>query len=447
MFRKAILLASLLIATVVFYSLHSVPSDQAQFHPTVLEDFENNDTRAAAPLVLAPPLRTSGRYIVDNDGQRVKLASINWYGASDIFHVAGGLDIRHRDEIAATIRSMGFNSVRFPYSDQMVMENRIIPVELIAANLDLLDDYDLKQPHKELHLQKNNDITGPRALDVFNACVESLTKAGLAVIINDHITNAHWCDGFNLCDSSWKNDHLGFCKIKQTTESWIANWQTIMRPFIDNPLVVGADLRNEPRGLWGTMTWNSWATAAEKASEALLEMQPNWLMIVEGTSSANDCSGAKARPVELSLPNRLVYSAHVYSWSGWGSIPSVPYSKRPYESFAKDMHRKWGYLLDNDIAPVWVGEFGTNSDADDQGARHYWESLMKSLTSYDADWGYWALNPRKPENNDIESYGLLMDDWKTPVKDWRLASLQKLMKASKLEGQAMQYIATNLRRI
>lgn len=407
-------MASLIVAIVVFYSLHSTSPEQPEFHQAVLDDFEI-DTRAAAPLVLAPPLQTSGRHILDNDGKRVKLASINWYGASDIFFVAGGLDVRHRDEISATIRSMGFNSVRFPYSDQMVIENPVVPVEHIAANLDLLDGYDLKHPHDGLHLHKN-DVSGPRALDVFNACVESMTKAGLAVIINDHITNADWCDGFNLCDSSWKNDHLGFCKIKQTTETWIENWLTIMRPFVENPLVVGCDLRNEPRGIWGTMSWSNWAIAAEKASEALLEMQPDWLMIVEGmqrnhsyrlladirsgTSSANDCSGARGRPVELSVSNRLVYSSHVYSWSGWGTLPSVPYSKRPYESFAKDMRRKWGYLLENDVAPVWVGEFGTPSEAD-AGAHHYWESLMKSLTDYDADWGYWALNPRKPLNNDV----------------------------------------------
>lgn len=297
MARRTILLASLLFAVTVLWSLHSVPSGQAQPHQIVLDD---GDVKIGvkAPLVTSPPLRTSGEYnprdrfssclfrssgrqIVDNDGERVKLASINWYGASDILFAAGGLDVRHRDDIAATIREMGFNSVRFPYSDQMVLENPIIPVEIIAANLDLLDDYELKQRRDGSNLH-DGEVTGPRALDVFNACVRSMTEAGLAVIINNHITNAHWCDGMNLCDSSWKNDHLGFCKIKQTTQSWIDNWKTIMEPFVDNPLVVGCDLRNEPRGIWGTMTWGSWATAVEQASEALLAMQPDWLMVVEG---------------------------------------------------------------------------------------------------------------------------------------------------------------------
>jgi hypothetical protein len=143
----------------------------------------SHDAFSAAPD-FAPPLRTAGRHIVDANGERVKLASVNWYGASDIYFVPGGLDFRHRDEIAATIRKMGFNSVRFPYSDQMVIENPVVALEHISANLDLLDDYDLGQA--------DNGMQGPRALDVFNACVTSMTNAGLAVVINDHITNAHW---------------------------------------------------------------------------------------------------------------------------------------------------------------------------------------------------------------------------------------------------------------
>jgi hypothetical protein len=283
--RTALLIISLILGVITYNSLRSVPPDEVPDTQFVLPDVDLN---IRAPLVLAPPLRTSGRHIVDANGTRVKLASVNWYGASDIYFVAGGLNVRHRDEIAATIKEMGFNSVRFPYSDQMVVENPIIDPEYLSANLDLFDGYDLRQ---DADSRKADSGQGPRALDVFNACVKAMTDTGLAVIINDHITNAAWCDGMNLCDSSWKNDQLWpFCKIQQTTQSWIENWKTIMKPFVDNPLVIGADLRNEPRGVWGTMTWKKWAEAAEQASEALLKMQPEWLMFVEGTSSANDCA-------------------------------------------------------------------------------------------------------------------------------------------------------------
>ena len=330
-----------------------------------------------------------------------------------------GLDFRHRTEIAGTIREMGFNSVRFPYSDQMVIENPIVDSAHIGANLDLLDGFNPSD------IDSTENPGGARALDVYRACVEAMTDAGLMVIPNNHITNAHWCDGKNLCDASWKNDQYGpICKIKQTTESWIDHWKIIMEPYVDNSLVIGADLRNEVRGLWGTMNWNMWATAAEEASEALLKMQPNWLMFVEGISSANDCSGARTRPVILSVPDRVVYSSHVYQWSGWSSL--VPYGKRPYPSFALDMERNWGYLLRGNIAPVWVGEFGS-AHKGGGGAHNYWNNLMRYLREIDADWGYWALNPHKPVQYGPETYGLLMDDWKTPIEDWRTDDLKGLM--------------------
>jgi endoglucanase len=55
----------------------------------------------------------------------------------------------------------------------------------------------------------NQDLIGLRALDVYVAVVESLTEAGIAVIPNNHITQAAWCCGINLCDTAWESDHLG----------------------------------------------------------------------------------------------------------------------------------------------------------------------------------------------------------------------------------------------
>jgi endoglucanase len=55
------------------------------------------------------------------------------------------------------------------------------------------------------------------------------------------------------------------------------------------------------------MPWDSWATAAERAGNELLELRADWLMFVEGTSSANDLSGVRTRPVILNTPHRVVY--------------------------------------------------------------------------------------------------------------------------------------------
>lgn len=357
-----------------------------------------------------PPFHTQGRHILDAVGVQVKLASINWYGASDTDFVPGGLEVRHRDEIARLIRDLGFNSVRLPYADEIVVNNPIVDSKVIAANQDLL-----------------RDGAPPLSLEVFHAVVESLTAAGLLVIVNNHITQATWCCGINPCDLSWRNDWFGggwLCRIPQTEEGWIANWETVMRPLVSNPLVLGADLRNEVRGLWGTMHWAVWAAAAEKASERLLALNPQWLMFVEGISSANDLSGVRARPVQLSVPGRVVYSAHVYKWSGWGS--GRPFARRSYEDFAEEMWRNWGYLLAQDVAPVWVGEMGApEHPSATPGDSNYWQHLVRFLAAVDAGWGYWALNARKA-SGEWEGYGLVGDDWESVRWDYRLDDLRRL---------------------
>ena len=40
------------------------------------------------------PLGTSGRWIVDSAGNRVRLACVNWYGAHMELYVVGGLQVR-----------------------------------------------------------------------------------------------------------------------------------------------------------------------------------------------------------------------------------------------------------------------------------------------------------------------------------------------------------------
>ncbi|KAM7223155.1 endoglucanase E1 [Rhypophila decipiens] len=347
------------------------------------------------------PLRTQGRNIVDQNGRRFKLSSVNWYGASDELFIPGGLDVEHRDTIAATIRSLGFNSVRLPYSDEMVISNPTILPHLVSANPDLI---------------------GLRAMDILEKCVEALTDAGIAVIVNNHITTATWCCGADPCDAGWANDHLGpLCRVKQTEDEWIEHWETVMERFVDNPLVIGADLRNEVRGVWGTMTWDRWATAAERAGNALLKINPDWLIVVGGTESGNDLRRVRKRPVKLDIDNRVVYSAHVYAWSGWGSSEGR-YAKRSYPSFVKAMRINWAYLVEGNEAPVWIGEFGA-PHIPSKGDANYWTNLLRFLKSLDADFGYWAINPRKPKDNEKESYSLVKDDWVTPVLDYRMKDM------------------------
>jgi aryl-phospho-beta-D-glucosidase BglC (GH1 family) len=67
-------------------------------------------------MSIKTPLSVSGRFIVDACGNRVKLCGVNWAGAHQDDMAPGGLDYRHRDQIATQIAAWGFNSVRFPFA-------------------------------------------------------------------------------------------------------------------------------------------------------------------------------------------------------------------------------------------------------------------------------------------------------------------------------------------
>jgi endoglucanase len=112
------------------------------------------------------PLSTSGRFIVDARGRRVRLAGVNWYGASEDFGVPAGLDRTHRRTLARNIARHGFNCVRFPFSLWMTEQTRPVPDQYVAAN---------------------HDLRGSTPMGVYDACVRALTDEGLIVIPNCHL--------------------------------------------------------------------------------------------------------------------------------------------------------------------------------------------------------------------------------------------------------------------
>jgi Cellulase (glycosyl hydrolase family 5) len=129
---------------------------------------------------IATPLSTRGRFIVDANGRRVRLAGVNWIGAHMDDGVAPGLDRVPRGALAKTIARLGFNCVRFPFSVWMTRLTSPVPDRYLAANPDLY---------------------GSTPLQVYDACVAALTCASLIVIPNCHMLSAGWC-----CANDDRND-------------------------------------------------------------------------------------------------------------------------------------------------------------------------------------------------------------------------------------------------
>ena len=83
--------------------------------------------------MVAPPLSTSGRFIVDAHGMRVRLAGVNWYGASEDLGIPAGLDRTPRSALAKLIAAQGFNCVRFPFSIWMTGQTTAVPAQYLRG--------------------------------------------------------------------------------------------------------------------------------------------------------------------------------------------------------------------------------------------------------------------------------------------------------------------------
>jgi endoglucanase len=354
-----------------------------------------------APLP-ALPLQTTSRWIVDAHGKRFKLASVNWYGAEELDHVVAGLDINDLHVIAASIRKLGFNSVRLPLSNEMVELDPVIDPARLSANPSLV---------------------GLTALGVLDAVIAALAHEGLVVILDDHVSRADWC-----CSDTDGNG-LWF-QTAYPESSWLADWRTLATRYLNQPAVVGVDLRNELRPANGqTPTWGvpsggdatlDWHAAAERGGNAVLGVNAALLVFVEGLNYANDLTGAYSLPVQLAVANRLVYSAHDYSFDHSGLTSA--------SALDTTLGDNWGYLLGQGqpyTAPVWVGEFGTchTSDTcvDDTSGQGFWfNAFTQYLAGADIDWSYWALNGTEARGTGRtlgaeETYGVLNLTWSAPA--------------------------------
>lgn len=332
-------------------------------------DADGLDTAdASLPPYPALPLQTQGRFIVDQVGRRVRLTGVNWNGGHQEFFVPTGLDYHTPDEIAQALVQLGINSVRLTWSNQMV-ETRPMPDPAYVAGY-------------PAGAQMNS-------LEVFDAVLKALTDAGILVILNNHTSDSVWCCSDDDGNGLWYTQTY-------PEEAWIADWVALAQRYADNPLVVGADLRNELRqgAQWSAdaAPTYDWPSAAERAAEAVLAVRPDWLIFVEGIKYAASLEGVKQRPIELSVPNKLVYSVHEYSWFTANLMPDS-------SSYAMVLDGLWGYLLDAPYeVPVWVGEFGTCNTC----WRDAWvQKFADYMANRQLDWCLW------PIFGDADGWGLL----------------------------------------
>ncbi|HUO27663.1 MAG TPA: cellulase family glycosylhydrolase [Bryobacteraceae bacterium] len=350
------------------------------------------------------PLHTAHHWIVDARGNRVKLAGVNWYGADNIEFSVGGLAYAPLAAIAHEVKAMGFNSVRIPWSNQLVETNPRVPDYAVAAN---------------------PELKGKRALEVLDLTIDALAREGVYVILDNHVSRADWC--------CYKGDGNALWHSPAYPEaSWLADWRLMAKRYKHQPAVIGADLRNELRfdAAWGGKDPAlDWHAAAERGGNAVLEENPNLLIFVEGIDYALDLTGFARLPVKLAVPDRLVYSAHDYPFSHQGI--------RSYDDYVRIAKSKWAFLRQETDAPLWIGEFGTCQeprclDSSDPKQEGFWfQNFIRFLRETDLDWCYWPLNGTELSGHsrkfgDPEDYGVLNPTYTGPASQQMLRLLQSV---------------------
>jgi aryl-phospho-beta-D-glucosidase BglC (GH1 family) len=358
------------------------------------------------PTPIFSILSTDGRQIVDEDGNAVRLRSVNWFGAEGTNYTPHGTWIRRYTAIIDDIASMGFNCIRMPFSGAF-------------------RNTSLTPPPSAIDFALNPEFTGKTSLEIMDLILDYCETKGLYVFLDHHRRAAGaGADGWPI-DGSY------------TEAMWHETWGVMATRYASHPVVIGADVHNEPH----SGTWDAWNTLATDCGDYIHTIAPNWLILVEGVGHIGDdhywwggqLKGVLTNPVVLAQPNKLAYSPHEYGQSvgsqAWLSrdtpVPGYPDNLRAI------WQQYWGFIFEDDIAPIIIGEMGGHFGVDGNGM------LTKPYAVYETQWmqklvrylngelttdgvnelapdeegmsfAYWSYNP-----NSGDTGGLVYDNWIT----------------------------------
>ncbi|MCS5715485.1 cellulase family glycosylhydrolase [Herbiconiux sp. CPCC 205716] len=352
---------------------------------------------AAAPAQAATLpgwLHTSGAQIVTASNTPYVVKAAAWFGMETSNCAPHGLWSISLDAGMAQIASMGFNTIRLPFSNECLAQ--------AAPN--------------SINEQVNPGLSSLTVLQLLDRVVARANAYGLNVILDRHRP-----------DSGGQSELWYTGRYSEAT--WIADWKALATRYKSNPAVIGFDLHNEPHGTacWGCGDASrDWQAAATRAGNAVLAVNPKLLIVVEGVERQTDGSstwwggglaGVASKPVTLSVANRVVYSPHDY--------PSTVFAQSWFQAadypanLPAVWEKNWGFIATKKIAPVLLGEFGTKLETSSD--QQWLAKLVDYLATKKLSFAYWSFNP-----NSGDTGGLVRDDWTTP-QTAKLTALRPLL--------------------
>ncbi len=378
--------------------------------------------------------------VVDMEGHEVWMTGVNWFGynvGSQIFDGAWSANVNHCLDLIA---DHGFNLLRVPMSTEILLQWKAGKPDPIIK----LNEYE----NPELTIEGEVGGTPMYSFDIWNKVVGWCKEKGIKIMIDIHCatTNAAGHNYALWYDSNYSmNDWL-------TALSWFSEY------YKDDDTVIAIDLKNEPHGKtddgifakWdGSSDDNNWRYAAERGAKACLDQNPNLLIMVEGievypkfeegedwNSHSVDYTrypwspyhgawwganfrGAKDYPVDLGEhQSQLVYSPHDYGPLVWeqdwfhleGTKPNWTSYKFDRKSLLDEYWRDtWAYLVEDNIAPLLMGEWGgfIDKENDPSGANTQWLTLLRDyMIDMHIHHTFWCFN-----ENSSDTGGLMYDNF------------------------------------
>ena len=294
-------------------------------------------TTSAAADVGAGYWHTNGHRIEDSTNQPIRIAGVNWFGMETSTFAPHGLWARGYRSMLDQIKAQGYNTIRLPYSNQL---------------------FDAGSTPNGIDFAQNPDLAGLTGVQIMDRIVAYAGQIGLRIMLDRH-----------------RPDAGGQSELWYTASydeaRWISDWTMLAARYAGNTTVIGADLHNEPHGAacWGCGDLaRDWRLAAERAGNAILAVNPNWLIVVEGVEShggqnywwGGNLAGAGAAPVRLNVANRLVYSPHDYPASVY---PQSWFSARTIRPTCRRCGTRRGATC---IEPAWRRCCWANSEPSSQ---------------------------------------------------------------------------------
>jgi endoglucanase len=384
---------------------------------TLLLHANQSKQQNSTGMTFKPPLSTKGSQIIDTVGRTVLLRGVNWFGLETELHTPHGLWARDYKEMLAQIKSQGYNIIRLPYSVQGLRSSEVSGIDFSIGS--------------------NKELERKTPLEIMDTVIQEANRQGLAILLDSHRLNDR------RIPELWYGD--GF-----TETDWIDTWKMLATRYKNQPNVIGADLKNEPHGKasWGTNDpQTDWRLAAERAGNAILSINPNWLIVVEGIENnvpgqqlkihwmGGNLEGVKNFPVRLLKPNKIVYSPHEYG----PGIFNQPWFNEP--TFPQNLYNRWeigfNYIATQRIAPILIGEFG-GRQVDNVSKEGIWQrQLVDYIAQHNLNFTYWSWNP-----NSGDTGGILQDDWQT-INAAKQQLLNKVLFNSKIPQTNSGRLITN----